>query len=103
MVIEWLKFTVNPQLREKFVKLDREIWTATLAQFSGFLGKEVWISPIHSDEVVFVIHWQSRDAWKAVPAEVLADTEAKFAQAMGQETYTMTESEEYMVRQFPNK
>ena len=100
MVLEWLKFQVNPSIREKFVKKDEEIWTATLAEYPGFLGKEVWIAAKATDEVIFVIHWQSREQWKSVPLDVLVATEEKFARAIGQDNYQMIESKEYQIRKF---
>jgi uncharacterized protein (TIGR03792 family) len=99
MVIEWLKFNVSPELRETFVQKDAEIWTATLAQYPGFLGKEIWISPDNLGEVIAVIRWQSLEQWQAIPADVLEQTETKFRSVMG-DTYTMTETGKYQVRKF---
>jgi uncharacterized protein (TIGR03792 family) len=100
MVIEWLKFRVTPEAREKFIEQDEVIWTATLATYPGFLRKEVWLDPSISDEVVLIIRWQSREQWKAVPIDVLRATEEKFAAAMGQSNYEMIETKEYQIRKF---
>ena len=100
MVIEWLKFRVVPELREKFINQDKEIWTTALSSYSGFLGKEVWLDPTANDEVVFIIHWQTRRAWKSIPIEDLKAIEAKFSTAMGQVDYEMLESKEYQIRKF---
>jgi uncharacterized protein (TIGR03792 family) len=101
MVIEWLKFRVSPELREKYIQKDEEIWTAALSKSPGFLGKEVWINPKQQDEVVLVIHWASREAWKSVPADLLEKTDRQFAQAVGAGTYELIEEGEYQVRKFP--
>lgn len=100
MVIEWLKIKVSPDLREEYIQKDEEIWTAALAKYRGFLGKEVWIDPTKQDEVVLVIHWVDRDAWKAVPASDLEATEQQFNQAMGAGTHKIIEAGEYQVRKF---
>ena len=100
MVIEWLKIQVDPALREEFVQKDNEIWTKQLSQQSGYLSKEVWIDPIHTDIVVLVIRWATREAWKAVPAETLAETEKQFAQAVGDGAHKIIETGEYQVRKF---
>ena len=100
MVIEWLKFRVKPQLREKFIEKDEQIWTAVLTGFSGFLGKEVWINPSVANEVIFMIRWATREQWKSIPKEVLEATEKKFAQQVGKDNYQMLESSEYQVRKF---
>lgn len=102
MVIEWLKFNVAPQEREKFIQTDNEIWTVTLAQFPGFLGKEVWIAPNKPQELILVIHWETRQQWKAVPQSVLETTEQQFARAMKADSYEMIETGEYQVRKFPS-
>lgn len=101
MVIEWLGFRVEPELREKFIAEDEKIWTPVLAASPGFLGKETWIEPGMSDRVYFVIRWQTREQWKAVPVKLLEETEAKFMSAMGQGNYEMLESKEYQIRKFP--
>lgn len=101
MVIEWLKFRIASGLREKYIQKDEEIWTAFLAQCPGFLSKETWIDPKESNQIVFVIRWVSREEWKAIPAQVLAETEKRFAQEMGEGAYEMIETGEYQVRRFP--
>ena len=102
MVIEWLTFRVKPELREEFIKKDEAIWTATLSQQDGFLSKEVWIAPDREDRVFFVIRWQTREQWKAVPMKLLAETDKQFMSAIGKKNYKMLESKEYNVRKFPN-
>ncbi|MGA7933924.1 MAG: TIGR03792 family protein [Kovacikia sp.] len=101
MVIEWLKIKVSPELREKFIQKDEEIWTTALSKSPGFLGKQVWINPSQADEVILVIHWANREAWKSVPADLLKETERLFSQAIGEGTAQIIETEEYQVRKFP--
>lgn len=101
MVIEWLKIQVDPALREEYIQKDNEIWTKQLSQQPGYLSKEVWIDPIHTDIVVLVIRWATREAWKAVPSGTLAETEKRFVQAMGDGAHKIIETGEYQVRKFP--
>ena len=100
MVIEFLKFKVTPELREKFIQKDAEIWTIALARYPGFLSKEVWIEPNAQSEVVIVIRWATREQWKSIPTEQLEKIDARFSQEMGK-TYKLIESSEYQVRKFP--
>ena len=100
MVIEWLDFQVIPELREQFIQLDREIWTATLTKYPGFLGKEVWLEPDRVDRLSLVISWQTREQWKAVPIEILEQTEQEFAQKIGKGNYELLGVKEYQVRKF---
>lgn len=103
MVIEWLKFRVAPDAREKFIKQDEAIWTAALSSRSGFVGKEVWLAPDKANEVIFVIRWQTRQQWKSISLDFLTATEEEFARAMGKTKYKMIESKEFQIRKFPNR
>ena len=103
MVIEWLKFRVDSESREKFIQEDDAIWTASLAIYPGFLGKEVWIEPNEPNKVIFTIRWQTREQWKSIPAKDLAEIEQQFSQVMREKniSYKMIESKEFQVRKFP--
>ncbi|MCV3213553.1 TIGR03792 family protein [Plectonema radiosum NIES-515] len=100
MVIELLKMKIPPKLREKYIQKDAEIWTAALAKYPGFIGKEVWINPNDLTEVVLIIRWETREHWDAVPEAVLQAIALKFDTAMGK-SYPIVESTEYQVRKFP--
>ena len=100
MVIEWLGFSVQPELREKFIAEDAKIWTAALASNEGFLGKEIWLDPGSADRIYLIIRWQTREQWKAVPLDLLQATDVKFAEVMGADNYKMIESKEYQIRKF---
>jgi len=100
MVIEWLKFCVDPQVRERFIQADAEIWMAFLETYPGFLEKEVWLDPRDRAQLILIVRSDSLERWKAVPSDALAATEAQFARAMGH-TYEMLEVGEYQVRKFP--
>ncbi|ELS01913.1 putative cyanobacterial protein, TIGR03792 family [Xenococcus sp. PCC 7305] len=95
MIIEWLGFLVKPQLREKFLAEDQKIWTPILAESAGFLGKEIWLDPARDDRVFIIVRWRSREQWKAISPELLAEIDQKFALAMGTDNYQMLESTEY--------
>ncbi len=102
MVIEWLKFRVTPEIREKFVEKDAEIWTPVLAGCPGFVSKEVWLNPEEPAEVILVIRWASREEWKSISQELLEQTDRQFALEMGA-TYQIVEVAEYQVRKFPHR
>ena len=100
MVIEWLTFEVAPEHREQFIQIDDEIWTAALSQYPGFLSKEVWISPENLGQVVFIVHWQTREQWKSIPQDELDAVETRFDEAV-EFDYAMVDSREYQVRRYP--
>jgi uncharacterized protein (TIGR03792 family) len=83
MIIEHLTFSVPQKLWPRFLALDAEIWTATLARQPGFLGKEVWADTDSPATFHLIIRWTDRDVWKAVPADLLAETDQRFVTALG--------------------
>lgn len=99
MVIEWLKVKVPAEKRELYIQKDHEIWTSALSAYQGFLGKEVWINPEDPTEIILVIRWSSKEAWKAVPQDVLQKAERRFNEAVGQ-AFGFTETGAYQVRKF---
>jgi uncharacterized protein (TIGR03792 family) len=100
VVIEWLQFQVKPEVREKFIQNDEEIWTKFLSKQAGFLGKEIWINPVVEEELITVVHWQTREQWKAIPQNLLDETEAKFSAVMGKDNYQLLKVNEYQIRKF---
>jgi len=103
MVIEWLKFNVDSEVREEFIQQDEKIWTAALSNYPGFLGKEVWIEPNAPDIVILTIRWQTREQWKSVPIKDLVKIKKKFSTVMREMniSYKMTASREFQIRKFP--
>lgn len=101
MVIEWLKFRVAPELREKFIQNDEAIWTAALIDFPGYLGKEVWIDQNAPEEIILVIHWETLEQWHSIPQSLLDQIEEKFAQKMEKDSYKILEFRQYQIRKFP--
>jgi len=95
VIIELLKVKVPSDVREKYIQKDAEIWTAALAKYPGFVGKEVWINPHDPSEVIMIIRWSTREEWKAIPVGDLLAIDAKFAQALGA-LYPLVESSEYV-------
>ncbi|MEA5571686.1 TIGR03792 family protein [Calothrix sp. UHCC 0171] len=96
MVVELLKFKVPLEQQAEYLQKDAQIWTSSLARYPGFLGKEVWIDPNLPEEVTFVIHWATRDDWKAIPEQDLHAISQRFDASLGF-TCEMIESSEYQV------
>ncbi len=101
MVIELLKFRIAPKHREKYIHRDAQIWTAALANYPGFIGKELWINPNDPTELVMVIRWETREQWKSILTEEVDAITERFDRDLGF-TYEMVESSEYQVRKFPH-
>jgi uncharacterized protein (TIGR03792 family) len=84
MVIEWLSVRVPRDLQARFLEVDAGIWTPVLAAQPGFVSKETWRDPEDPNALVLVIHWESLAHWKAISAQLLAQTEQRFTAEMGQ-------------------
>lgn len=100
MVVEWLQFRVPASQRERYIQVDGEIWTAALRTYPGFISKETWIAPDDDEVIIFVIRWQTREAWKAIPEADLRQIEQRFDEAFGFE-YAFEASKEFQVRRYP--
>lgn len=96
MVVEWLKFRVEPAQRERYLATDEKIWTSALARYPGFVDKTTWLSPDCEDEVIYVIRWQSRDQWKDIPEADLAAIGQRFDEALGF-PYELLEEKEFYI------
>lgn len=97
MVIELLIVEVAAKDREKYLQIDRETWTKAIAQFPGFINKEVWLNPHAPTEVNLIIRWRSREEWKAISVQLLEETERQFALKMGNTRHKIIELVEYQV------
>jgi uncharacterized protein (TIGR03792 family) len=102
MVIEWLKFHVPPTLQIHFLEQDLAHWTQALSTQPGFVSKEVWLNPVQTDEIMLVIRWRTRQQWKAICPNFLAQIEANFCQAVGADNYCMVEVGEYEIHKLPH-
>lgn len=95
MVIEWLQFKVPQDKWDAFLARDEEVWTAGLRRYPGFIGKETWIDPL-KEEIILVIHWETRTQWKAVPQDEIDELDRQ----MGDLRMPIVHSYEYQVRKF---
>lgn len=95
MVIEWQRVRVRPEIRERYLEKDAEVWTRGLEAEPGFLGKEVWLG--EDGEVVLVIRWRSRGDWQGVPPERLAELERRFREAFPDEAHERVECKSFEV------
>ncbi len=72
MILEVLTVRIEPDRRDEYVALDREVWTERLRKQPGFVRKEAWLGD-EPDEVTFGVWWESREALAAFPAAITAE------------------------------
>jgi uncharacterized protein (TIGR03792 family) len=78
-VIEHLRISVPAQGREAWLEAERGSWEPWLAQQTGFLGRDLLWDP-ETEEGTLLIRWSSRQAWKAIPSEQVAEVQDRFEQ-----------------------
>ena len=78
-VIEHLRLSVPEQAREAWLEAERGSWEPWLAQQMGFLGRDLLWDP-ETEEGTLLIRWSSRQAWKAIPSEQVAEVQDRFEQ-----------------------
>ena len=76
MVIEYLRFDVPSDKRSAFLAADAAIWTASLSQYPGFIGKETWLDQT-TGHIVTLLRWQTLKAWKSIPQADLDAIDAR--------------------------
>ncbi len=96
MVVELLKFKVIPGKQDLFIQQDKAVWTKALSAYPGFVSKQVWLNPTEPTEVNIVIHWRTREQWKAIPQGEIDAITQEFDQAFA-DSYEMIEVCEYIV------
>ena len=78
-VIEHLRLSVPEQGREAWLEAERGSWEPRLAQQMGCRGRELLWDP-ETEEGTLLIRWSSRQAWKAIPSEQVAEVQDRFEQ-----------------------
>lgn len=95
MIIEWLTVSVPADWHDRYIAVDAEIWTTFLATCPGYVGKQIWKNPASQDQLVLIVHWQSRTQWKAIDPDQLQVVEAQFVEKIGR-SFEIIASAEYL-------
>ncbi len=88
--VEYLVFNMKEELVDRFIELDRAIWTEELAKQAGFISKEVWINRKKGGEVTTILYWNSLAEWKAIDHHWLMEVDKRFTALMGEGSFTLT-------------
>ncbi|NWF70005.1 MAG: TIGR03792 family protein [Chloroflexi bacterium] len=93
MVVELLRFRMNPEKVATFLEKNAQLWTPALRQHRGFVEKEIWVNLKTPGEVLIAIHWETMADWKSFPAALQQELDAQ----MGDEEFVNCEGFEYEV------
>lgn len=75
MIVEVLRFCIEPESFDEWKRVDAETWTAFLQLQPGFIRKEVWQGA--NGEVRVVVWWRSKEDWDAITDQQVADVDAR--------------------------
>ncbi|MFO7628011.1 MAG: TIGR03792 family protein [Prochlorococcaceae cyanobacterium] len=79
-VVELLRLGVPAQLRQAWWAAEQSTWGAWLQQQSGFLARQLLWDPARQEGLV-LIHWASREQWKAIPQQEVMAVQRRFENA----------------------
>lgn len=74
---------------EKFIAIDHEIWTLKLAQYEGFISKDIFINETNPNEIQTILYWETLEQWKSIPHDELKHYEELFQKKMDGVFYNM--------------
>lgn len=103
--VEYLVFEVKPELVDRFIELDHELWTLYLKDMPGFISKEIWVNKSNPGEVSSILYWNTKEEWKSIPIEDLIKRDKMFTEAFGENNFKMIkeihkENDIYKVREY---
>ena len=85
VVVEHLRVKVPSDAVQAWLKAEQGSWEPWLAQQPGFLDRQL-LWDAEQEEGTLLIHWASREQWKAIPTEEVVSVQAKFEQLARQAT-----------------
>ena len=80
VVIEFLTFDVAPDDRERWLRVEEEVWSRFLEAQDGFIRKEMWLAEEDPSAVHAVIWWESLAQWKAIGPESVAAVDERMGE-----------------------
>ncbi len=76
MVIEWLTFDIEPEIRDRWMEVEEVNWSRYLEQRPGFISKQLWVDQSNPGQIHAVITWTDEETWLTVPAEDIVRVDA---------------------------
>ena len=76
-VVEILRVKVPAPLRHAWQEAEADSWDPWLREQQGFVDRKLYWDPVREEGTV-LIHWDSRAAWKAIPANSIEDIQNRF-------------------------
>ncbi|MCS5705974.1 TIGR03792 family protein [Synechococcus sp. FGCU-3] len=79
VVVEHLRVKVPAEAVDDWLQAEQGSWEPWLAKQPGFLDRQLLWDP-EREEGTLLIHWRSREAWKAIPEAEIEAVQERFEQ-----------------------
>ena len=85
VVVEHLRVKVPAEAVDDWLAAEQGSWEPWLAAQPGFLDRQLLWDP-QREEGTLLIHWRSREQWKAIPEREIEQVQERFEQLARQAT-----------------
>jgi len=85
LVVEHLRVKVPANAVDAWLQAEQGSWEPWLAAQPGFLDRQL-LWDAEQEEGTLLIHWRSRDQWKAIPEEEIEQVQERFEELARQAT-----------------
>ena len=85
VVVEHLRVKVPADAVDAWLQAEQGSWEPWLAAQPGFLDRQL-LWDAEQEEGTLLIHWRSRDQWKAIPEEEIEQVQERFEELARQAT-----------------
>ena len=76
-VIEELRIQVPSDLKQTWLKAEREVWDPWLSMQDGFLGRQIFWNK-DKEEALILVNWKNKKLWKSISIEEVNKIQEKF-------------------------
>jgi len=77
IVTEELRLQVPFELREVWLKAEKNIWEPWLRSKDGFLGRQIYWDK-EKEEALILVNWKNKKLWKSISMKEVNDVQEKF-------------------------
>jgi uncharacterized protein (TIGR03792 family) len=84
MIVEFLTFDVDADIRAEWLEADARTWTRYLESRPGFISKQLWVQHGTPDQVHAIIMWSNVESWLRTPQEEIAALDSQMGELFRQ-------------------
>ena len=77
LVTEELRLKVPADMRDVWIKAEKNIWEPWLSSQEGFMGRQIFWDK-EKEEALILVNWESKKLWKNIPISEVNVVQEKF-------------------------